>query len=47
MSELDLNLLRVLVVLGDERSVSGAAVRLGKSQPAISSALGKLRRLAR
>jgi len=43
MSELDLNLLRVLVVLGDERSVSGAAVRLGKSQPAISSALGKLR----
>jgi DNA-binding transcriptional LysR family regulator len=43
MSELDLNLLRVLVVLGDERSVSGAGVRLGKSQPAISSALGKLR----
>ena len=43
MSELDLNLLRVLVILGDERSVSGAAVRLGKSQPAISSALGKLR----
>jgi DNA-binding transcriptional LysR family regulator len=43
MSELDLNLLRVLVVLGDERSVSAAAVRLGKSQPAISSALGRLR----
>jgi DNA-binding transcriptional LysR family regulator len=43
MSELDLNLLRVLVTLGDERSVSRAAVRLGKSQPAISSALGKLR----
>jgi DNA-binding transcriptional LysR family regulator len=44
MAELDLNLLRVLVALGDERSVSGAAVRLGKSQPSVSGALGKLRR---
>jgi len=43
MAELDLNLLRVLVALGDERSVSGAAVRLGKSQPTVSTALGKLR----
>jgi DNA-binding transcriptional LysR family regulator len=43
MADLDLNLLRVLVALGDERSVSGAAVRLGKSQPTISGALSKMR----
>ncbi len=43
MTELDLNLLRILVVLGEKRSVSGAGVRLGKSQPAVSSALGRLR----
>lgn len=43
MAELDLNLLRVLVALGDERSVSGAAVRLGRSQPTVSAELGKLR----
>jgi DNA-binding transcriptional LysR family regulator len=43
MAELDLNLLRILVALGDERSVSGAAVRLGKSQPTVSTELGKLR----
>ena len=43
MSALDLNLLRVLVALGDVRSVSAAAVRLGKSQPTVSTALAKLR----
>jgi DNA-binding transcriptional LysR family regulator len=40
---LDLNLLRVLTALDDARSVSGAAVKLQKSQPAISAALARLR----
>src|SRR5579862_1433753 len=44
MSELDLNLLRILVALDEQRSVSRAAVKLGRSQPAISAALGKLRK---
>jgi DNA-binding transcriptional LysR family regulator len=43
MAELDLNLLRVLVALDDQRSVSRAARRLDRSQPALSAALGKLR----
>jgi DNA-binding transcriptional LysR family regulator len=43
MHELDLNLLRVLVILGEERNVSHTALRLGKSQPATSAALSKLR----
>ncbi|HEY5754949.1 MAG TPA: LysR family transcriptional regulator [Steroidobacter sp.] len=43
MTELDLNLLYTLVALDESRSVSGAAVKLGKSQPSVSSALGKLR----
>lgn len=43
MSELDLNLLVVMVALEEQRSVSRAAVKLGKSQPAVSAALGKLR----
>ena len=43
VNELDLNLLYVLVALDESRSVSGAAVKLGKSQPAVSSALAKLR----
>jgi len=42
--DLDLNLLYVLVALGEHRSVSAAAVKLQKSQPAVSVALGKLRR---
>jgi DNA-binding transcriptional LysR family regulator len=41
---LDLNLLHVLVALGESRSVSAAALKLEKSQPAVSVALGKLRR---
>lgn len=43
MQQLDLNLLYVLVALEDKRSVSGAAVALRRSQPAISGALAKLR----
>jgi len=43
MHDLDLNLLYVLVALEKERSVSGAALRLQKSQPAVSGALAKLR----
>src|SRR5215475_9010733 len=43
MAELDLNLLYVLVALNERRSVSGAARKLHRSQPAISVALGKLR----
>jgi len=43
MSELDLNLLYVLVAMDDCRSVSDAALKLHRSQPAISTALGKLR----
>jgi len=41
---LDLNLLHVLVALGECRSVSAAALKLQKSQPAVSVALAKLRR---
>lgn len=40
---LDLNQLRVLAVLLQERSVTRAARRLGLTQPTISHALGKLR----
>jgi len=41
--ELDLNLLRVLTALDDHRSVSAAAIRLQRSQPSVSAALGRLR----
>jgi DNA-binding transcriptional LysR family regulator len=40
---LDLNLLRTLDALLDERSVTRAAVRLGLTQPAVSGALARLR----
>ncbi len=43
ITDLDLNLLYVLVVLDEKRSVSGAALSLHKSQPALSAALAKLR----
>jgi DNA-binding transcriptional LysR family regulator len=43
LHELDLNLLYVLVALDTKRSVSAAALSLGKSQPAVSAALAKLR----
>lgn len=44
MARLDLNLLRVFDALMAERHVSRAAARLGRSQPAVSHALSKLRR---
>jgi len=44
LKDLDLNLLRTLDVLIEERQVSRAALRLGVSQPAVSHALGRLRR---
>ncbi len=40
---LDLNLLRLLVVMGEVGSVSQASARLGLSQPATSNALARLR----
>lgn len=43
MSQLNLNLLYVLVALDDCRSVSDASLKLRRSQPAVSTALGKLR----
>jgi DNA-binding transcriptional LysR family regulator len=43
MAELDLNLLHVLVAIDQHRSVSAAALALGRSQPSISVALRKLR----
>jgi DNA-binding transcriptional LysR family regulator len=41
--DVDLNLLPILLVLLDERSVSRTAERLDLSQPSVSAALGKLR----
>jgi DNA-binding transcriptional LysR family regulator len=43
MESLDLNLLRVLEALFTERSVSGAARKLGTTQPGVSLALRRLR----
>jgi DNA-binding transcriptional LysR family regulator len=43
MRHFDLNLLRVLVAIHDEGSVSAAALSLRISQPAVSSALARLR----
>lgn len=45
IAALDLNLLVVLEALLAERSVTRAARRVGLSQPAVSNALGRLRRL--
>ena len=41
----DLNLLRVVVTLGNTRSVTHAAAALGMSQSGFSSALARLRQL--
>ena len=41
----DSYLLRVLVTLVSERNVSRTAIRLNQSQPAISSALKRLREI--
>ncbi len=43
-TNLDLNLLPILVALYDKRSVTLAAERLGMNQPAVSKALGRLRK---
>jgi DNA-binding transcriptional LysR family regulator len=45
LSNLDLNLLKVLDALIAERNVTRAGERLGRSQPAVSNALQRLRRL--
>lgn len=45
MGGLDLNLLVVFTAVMDEKSVTRASQRLGKSQPAISNALNRLRHL--
>ncbi|HEY4318862.1 MAG TPA: LysR family transcriptional regulator [Herbaspirillum sp.] len=47
INHIDLNLLRVLLTVGQEESVSVAAERLGLSQSTVSSALGRLRTLTR
>ena len=44
-NQLDLNLLRVFDALLDERNVTRAVARLGRSQSAVSHALGRLRLL--
>jgi LysR family transcriptional regulator, mexEF-oprN operon transcriptional activator len=45
LSNLDLNLLKVLDALIAERNVTRAGKRLGRSQPAVSNALQRLRQL--
>lgn len=45
LSAIDMNLLKILHALVEERNVTRAAARLGRSQPAVSNALARLRRL--
>lgn len=45
LSQVDLNLMTVFEALFQEHNVSRAAVRIGRSQPAVSNALGRLRDL--
>ncbi|WP_205925921.1 LysR family transcriptional regulator [Rhizobium sp. P38BS-XIX] len=45
MASIDLNLMTVLDALLQEQHVSRAAARVGRSQPAVSSALGRLREI--
>jgi LysR family transcriptional regulator, mexEF-oprN operon transcriptional activator len=45
LGSLDFNLLKVLDALIGERNVTRAGVRLGRSQPAVSNALGRLRKI--
>jgi len=43
--QVDLNLIKALVAIYEERQVTGAAERLGITQPGLSHALGRLRHL--
>lgn len=43
LNQLDLNLLKALAMLLDERNVTRAAQRLGVTQPAMSAMLNRLR----
>lgn len=45
LTGLDFNLLKILAVLVEEKSVTAAAKRLGRTQPAVSNALNRLRGL--
>src|SRR5258705_10095410 len=45
VQDIDLNLLRVFDAVLHERGVTPAAVRLGRTQPAVSNALARLRAL--
>jgi DNA-binding transcriptional LysR family regulator len=45
LSNVDFNLLKVLDALITERNVTRAGKRLGRSQPAVSNALHRLRAL--
>ncbi len=45
LANLDMNLLKVLNTLIEEQNVTRAAERLGRTQPAISNALNRLRKL--
>ena len=45
LGTIDFNLLKVLDALIDERNVTRAGKRLGRSQPAVSNALHRLREL--
>jgi len=45
LSRVDMNLLKVLSVLIEERSVTRTGARLGRTQSAVSNALNRLRRL--
>lgn len=45
LGNLDFNLLKVLDALIGERNVTRAGVRLGRSQPAVSNALNRLRKI--
>jgi len=45
LANLDMNLLKVLNTLIEEQNVTRAGERLGRTQPAISNALNRLRNL--
>ena len=45
VEHIDLNLLKALVAIYEERQVTAAAERLGVTQPGLSHALGRLRHL--